>query len=266
MKTFLLALVVTLPLTIVSVLSFTPTAQAQCLTELDGCHICVSPAGALEISGCGPGGGSTCLPFPDSLLVADPDVDGGLHTLLVSRLLPMWQAGGTIPSLYRDERRSFAASALYATLTANPAAIGSGAEWAKTIGPALLERAAGCLQAAEVHRFGSTSGVTRLGVVPRSSSGGYGCSGPELSWLIRTVAADDLQAGLAPLSQDEMRPFVVEGLAATTEADEDAGEFLAGVAAMMWEHYGSEEAALEAIPGLAVVLDEIKADQEGGRE
>lgn len=251
-------------LIIVLSLTLTPTTpiQAQdCLTELDGCHICVAPSGALEISGCGPGGGSSCPPFPASLLVADPDTDGGLHALLVSRLLAAWKAGGTIPSLYQDGRRSFGASALHSVVKATPSAIGSGAEWLKTVGPALLERASGCLRAAEVHRFGSTSGVTRLAVVPRSTASAFGCSGPELSWLIRAVAAEDLQAGLAALSQDEMRPYAVEGLVATAEAE----EFLAGIAAQLREKLG-EEGALEALAGLAIEISEVGADEEGGRQ
>lgn len=247
------------------VLALAPAAHAQdCLATLTGCTACVLPTGGVTLSGCGSGGGMSCPPFPDGLLVADPDVDGGLHTLLVSRLRADWAAGGTIPSLYQDPRRSFAASALYATAKANPSAIGSGAEWLKTVGPALLERAAGCLRAAEVHRFGSTDGTGRLGLAPQSSSGAYGCSGPELSWIVRTVAGKLPEAGLAELSQDQMQPFFVEGFAA--QVDEDADEFLAGIAVQMWEHFGGEAAALEAMPGLAVVLREIGKDGEGGRQ
>lgn len=251
-------------LSFVLAFALTPAAQAQCLTELDGCHICVATDGTLDISGCGSEGGSTCPPFPDSLLVADPDVDGGLHTLLVSRLLADWKAGGATRTLYQDERRTFAAVALFAVIKANPSAIGSGAEWFRADGPALLERAAGCLRSAVVRHFGSTDGTGRYGIVPQSTSSAGGCSGFENSWLIRKVAGALPEAGLAPLSQDEMRPYVVEGLVA--EMDADAGEFLAGVAAMMWEHYGSEKAALEAVAGLYVVLDEIGKDGEGGRQ
>lgn len=252
MKNLLIALALTFLVTSSLVLVSTPSANAQdCLTELDGCHICVATDGTLDISGCGSAGGSTCPPFPASLLAADPDVEpGSLHALLVARAYARWTPGEPLYDVLADPRRLFVRREQLDVITDNPAVIGSGAEWRDAGLAAVKVFVVECLGYMRAVSVPDGTGGTRFAVLPPGSGTRGKCSGALLGWLPRQ---------LGPFTDAELAPFVEPDRVAAA-VDEDREELLVGLAAQLREL--SAEDRFEVLHH----AEFMGADPEGGRE